>query len=569
MIILWIDHRALQWDSLLRSFIVDAFILFYFYTDNKAERRVFRDFYENREELVKFKELLADSLPQSVTVITKDNQQLFANKSFNTTFDSKNEQTEPERQFRTDTTLLQPEYTSFWDYIASSLQVGQSEVRKIDTLQENINLSFTGPQERSKSLNDIIKNLNKHNLISDKALSTTASFDSGKEHKSFEIIMKGVRWDRNDAIAIIFNDITHHENIIALRLANKKKDTVIATVSHELRTPLNGILGLLEIAEGKIAQPEVLEYLSLCKDNANLLLSLVNSHLDLQQLSAGKLKLNPSRASLKKILADVTKLFQFQTKHKNIYLNFNISEGISAYIITDVNRLKQILINLIGNALKFTSQGGITIDVFQDPKNEDCLRFAVVDTGIGIKEEDKGKLFKMYGKLEDGVGMNRNGVGLGLIISNVLALLLSGDNGEMGITVTSQYGVGTSFSFKILKNLELFESRSNPKGCEQAGGQKSDTIPQKKESSLEQVGSQERMIYSENKVSYDFDGDLQEFSTPANLNSKISSYKSLKIFNFNEINHGARQARIVDRVRTRDSKLVNSLNPESNKLVIF
>jgi len=99
--------------------------------------------------------------------------------------------------------------------------------------------------------------------------------------KTFDVTIKRVKWEGNDAIAIVMNDITFQEKLIYWKTTNENKDKIIATVSHELRTPLNGILGILDMAEKKIDQPEILEYTSLCKDNANLLLSLVNSILDL------------------------------------------------------------------------------------------------------------------------------------------------------------------------------------------------------------------------------------------------------------------------------------------------
>ena len=147
------------------------------------------------------------------------------------------------------------------------------------------------------------------------------------------------------------------------------------------------------------------------------------------------------------------KLFQFQTNQKGVFLTLLVSESVPTYIHTDENRLKQIIINLVGNAIKFTSKGGVAIKVTENLLEYNSLDISVIDTGIGIKEEDKSKLFQMFGKLEDSESVNTNGVGLGLTISNALAVMLSGKKEGQEIRVTSQYGKGSIFSFSILKDL--------------------------------------------------------------------------------------------------------------------
>jgi len=154
------------------------------------------------------------------------------------------------------------------------------------------------------------------------------------------------------------------------------------------------------------------------------------------------------------MLEEVKSLFDFQCNSKDIFLNIRIKETVPKYISTDINRLKQVLINLVGNALKFTFEGGITIQVDDDRlANEDCVRFSVVDTGLGIDDEDKQKLFKMFGKLEKTENVNKGGTGLGLMISDTLARLLNIANEDKGIKVESQVGKGSKFYFVISKSL--------------------------------------------------------------------------------------------------------------------
>ena len=240
-----------------------------------------------------------------------------------------------------------------------------------------------------------------------------------------------------------------------MKIADSNKAKVLASVSHELRTPLNAIIGRLGRCEAQIKDnPEVIEYLSLCRDNAHLLLRLANSLLDLQQLIHGKFKINPAKTEIRKILRDIAKLFKFQTAQKGIDLNLHIAERVPKFINTDEGRLKQILINLVANALKFTFTGSITLQVIE---YMEYLQISVIDTGAGIKDEEKYKLFTMFGKLGDQQEVNKNEIGLGLTIANALSLALSGriddEDGQKSIEVESKVGKGSRFYFKILKDV--------------------------------------------------------------------------------------------------------------------
>lgn len=133
-------------------------------------------------------------------------------------------------------------------------------------------------------------------------------------------------------------------------------------------------------------------------------------------LSVGKFKLNPRKFNVPSLIENIRKLFEFQCETKGINLEIDFAPHTPIFIISDPDRLSQILINLIGNALKFTFTGGITISVETDPDNTALIKFKVSDTGIGIKPEDMEHLFKAYGKLDDQKEMNKKGIGLGLSI---------------------------------------------------------------------------------------------------------------------------------------------------------
>jgi len=257
-------------------------------------------------------------------------------------------------------------------------------------------------------------------------------------------------WEGTTAIAIILHEIIPLQQNV--QIVDSHRDRVIATVSHELRTPLNGMLGMIQIIMKRVRDPELLHYLNICKSSGSLLMSLVNSILDLNQIRSNKLRLFPDRVSISELMKDILCLFELQCKQKRLFLELKMASNLPHWIITDKNRLSQILINLIGNALKFTFKGGITISITLH-KNPNEIEFSIQDTGIGIKDEDQEKLFQMFGRLEQlNQKINCQGVGLGLTISNNLARLLNEQN-EYGIIVKSKYGEGTTFSFCIKKKL--------------------------------------------------------------------------------------------------------------------
>jgi len=216
---------------------------------------------------------------------------------------------------------------------------------------------------------------------------------------------------------------------------------------------LNSILGMINIIKDSTKDANTLRNLKICETSCNLLQSLVNSILDLNLIRANKIQLNLQKIEFRELLKDITRLFEFQCQEKGITLNQKVSSSVSRYLFTDKARLTQILINLIGNALKFTMKGGIFITAKED--NQGYIELAVEDTGVGIKEEDHDKLFKIFGKLEQAdTIVNKHGVGLGLTISDNLSKLLCRDEQLAGITVKSIFNKGSCFSFIINTSLD-------------------------------------------------------------------------------------------------------------------
>jgi len=291
--------------------------------------------------------------------------------------------------------------------------------------------------------------------------SSDIMYDEGVK-RVFKIKLFPLLWDDSEAIAMVLDDITQQRIITQLKQADKNKNMVIAMISHELRTPLNGMLGLIDIAKKNICHAETLSYLQACRNSGVLLLSLVNSTLDMNQISHKKLNLLYTRISIADLLEEMRSLFDYNRQLRRLYLDLEIDPEVPEFICTDKNRLSQILINLLGNAFKFTFSGGVKIQVKLSALDPLRVIFSVIDTGIGIKKEDQGRLFTMYGKIEHhDKNINTHGVGLGLTICNSLVKLLNPAESN-GIEFESEVDQGTTFSFSVEcqeKNLGVENSK--------------------------------------------------------------------------------------------------------------
>jgi signal transduction histidine kinase/CheY-like chemotaxis protein len=258
-------------------------------------------------------------------------------------------------------------------------------------------------------------------------------------------------FEGQDVKLLMFFDLSEQEAIKKLKEVGESKDRALATVSHDLRTPLNGIIGLIKIIEQQVDDMQVMKYLSACKSLAAIQLNIVNTYLDASQIEKKKLKLIANEFSLKEFLEELNILYGLLCKQKKIKFKVKLGERLPRRIQTDKNRLRQILINLLSNSLKFTDKGYISLHVKPDETNQDLISFSVEDSGLGIKEEDQDKLFKAFSTIEN-VTFNPYGVGLGLIISNQLAIMLN-PRTKLKIKVESKLGKGSTFSFKIAKFL--------------------------------------------------------------------------------------------------------------------
>lgn len=270
--------------------------------------------------------------------------------------------------------------------------------------------------------------------------------------KVFQIILYIDTISKNNDILCIFKDISSSKNIKKLIMINENKAKTISFVSHEIRTPLNCIINMLKIVENKIDEEIYDKIIKPAENSAEFLLNLVNDLLDMAQIEAGKFKLNYIEFDLKMLLSDIITLIKIQAESRKIELELRYNSKLPEAIKSDPNRIRQIIINLLGNALKFTTKGRIKITAKLEKKSRKLIRISVKDSGIGINEKDQKKLFKAFGKLDlgDNETLNIQGVGLGLLISNILAKNLGPEDYNYdGLQVKSKLEHGTKFFFII------------------------------------------------------------------------------------------------------------------------
>ena len=239
---------------------------------------------------------------------------------------------------------------------------------------------------------------------------------------------------------------TIQEGKIAAEAASRSKSEFLANMSHEIRTPMTAILGFTDILLEDSVNEEAMESARIIKRNGEHLLVLINDILDLSKIEAGKCTFDLQDCSPGQIAAEVVALMKVRADAKGLPLTLEVRDDVPGTITTDPIRLRQILVNLVGNSIKFTEVGGIRVVMQLAPAGEmeDTLIFDVIDTGIGMSKEQMDLLFRPFSQVDGSASRRFGGTGLGLAISKRLAELLGGD-----IVVRSSPGQGSTFSLRI------------------------------------------------------------------------------------------------------------------------
>jgi len=226
--------------------------------------------------------------------------------------------------------------------------------------------------------------------------------------------------------------------------ANAIKTDFIANVSHEIRTPMSSIYGMARFIQSTQLDKDRKGYVDIIVKNCEHLMEIINQILDFSKIESGNLELDCSSINLTEFLSNVVKLFEHQASENNIEINFSIQDDVPDEIWTDKNRLRQVITNLVNNAMKFTTAGSIAIAVKTCAGSQEKLEFSVADTGIGIPKERQSKVFDSFIQADSSISRKYGGTGLGLSICKHFVEMFGGE-----IWLTSREGKGTTFYFTI------------------------------------------------------------------------------------------------------------------------
>ena len=456
------------------------------YKEEKGYRGIFKENYDSHRRLDLFHILLRNVLPSNIFILNYDKESLFdveflnnnAMKLMNKLLEREktviNQHTDNENKekFIAGKTL---DFKKVEDFF-KKFKIVES---RYDIYQENIGIMlkdyFEGKIKGSMSpsyrdechLESIdFMTLNLYRNCSERDICDSDTIFNNTEggvlpktnfNKFYEMKISKIPWGDSQCLLILLSDITKSKRIIELKNLDNYKNQLLASISHDLRTPLNGVIGMVNTAISQTNDEKIKDFLIIALRSANLLDFLIKDILDFSQISYKKLRLNLESFKLDALIDEVLNIMHFQAINRLIDLRYEGNYPKEMNVIhSDANRIKQILINLIGNAIKFTKQGYVKLKVetmnFPIMNYEEILKFSVEDSGIGIKPENTSKLFTLFGKLEqEDPEINKHGIGLGLAISDNLAKLLCNSTNN-GLHVESIYGEGSTFWFYIDTN---------------------------------------------------------------------------------------------------------------------
>jgi two-component system, sensor histidine kinase len=340
------------------------------------------------------------------------------------------------------------------DYITKPFQLEEVQARvlthlKLHQLQRKLRLQNDLLEEavnhRTKELQEAIKQLGSSHDQTLRALA--AETEAGKKLQEMNVQLLAANQQASEMAA-------------EAKTANAAKSEFLANMSHEIRTPLNGIIGMTNLALDTELTAEQSEYLETVKLSADALLNVISDILDFSKIEAGKIELEEIIFSLTDCIEDALKTLRFRANDKGLELMCGIGAEVPPVVRGDPGRLRQVILNLVGNAIKFTDQGEVSLMVVVDVSEEKPLHFIVSDSGVGISPEKIDVIFDPFNQADASTTRHYGGTGLGLTISRRLVRMMGGR-----LWVESELGAGSHFHFTVQLDAEsgaVTESSASP-----------------------------------------------------------------------------------------------------------
>ena len=460
------------------------------FAEEKEKRKIFLEYFMQLQNLEYYKYVLDKGIHSGAVVITLK-KEVHQNKNKIAKFDKFDKLSffeTPYINFPAKRLFKLIEENEIFD-ILDLIKVKTAPIKKMsddniciddDSLLTQIVLELGKAENRKDNEEIFLSNRSWGDTLIKELLSI--SINKNSEEINFDLIISKFCWNEQASIILVFNDIS--DKVIKERLAilNKHKDHLLAAVSHELKTPLNAIFGYTTELLSRKFPPDILEHLVKIKINSKLLQYQIDNILDYSQLNNNKFVVNYVRFNLSTILSQIKSLIIYNILLKGLTLSFKIDPTCPKSLISDPHRLKQLLMIIINNAIKFTYIGKIEIRI--DKIENNLIRFEIKDTGIGIKEERRKNLFCLFQEANhQDQELNQHGIGLGLTLSKYLIHKLGP---PQQINLNSEFGKGSQFSFLIyIDNNVQKEKNEFVRDYSRYGTVNNSSIYQHKQSALE------------------------------------------------------------------------------------